>query len=252
MVPAHRFPVESLHSDLQHHRPQHLRRCRHGQGGSPGCAPGIGIGAQGQSSYVFHCDQPGPVGSFVAGNLQLSPVSAQGDQFSFYTQPAQASTAVAYGNSLAQIMGYFSDTFGAFASQPTITVAEMPDGSLPGYSAPGLLLISAREWTPRVNDRLLSQLAAGQWWGNRVPACHRVRRVDHRRAFPLRRGHVCGRIRRRGRAQQGARGFCRRRADVSNRTRRSRRPIASASIPISIIRSSRTRAPWSFTCFALR
>jgi hypothetical protein len=65
-------------------------------------------------------------------------------------------------------MGYFSDTFGAFASQPSITVAEMPDGSLPGYSAPGLLLISAREWTARVNDRLLSQLAAGQWWGYQV------------------------------------------------------------------------------------
>jgi hypothetical protein len=65
-------------------------------------------------------------------------------------------------------MGYFADTFGAFAAQPSITVAEMPDGSLPGYSAPGLLLISAREWTPRVNERLLSQLAAGQWWGYQV------------------------------------------------------------------------------------
>jgi hypothetical protein len=65
-------------------------------------------------------------------------------------------------------MGYFSDTFGAFAAQPRITVAEMPDGSLPGFSAPGLLLISAREWTPRVNDRLLSQLAASQWWGYQV------------------------------------------------------------------------------------
>ena len=139
-----------------------------GKADPPVVHPGIGVGAESQSSYVFHCDQPGPVGSFVAGNLQLSPVSAQGDQFAFYTAPAHASTAAAYGNSLAQIMGYFSDTFGAFASQPSITVAEMPDGSLPGYSAPGLLLISSREWTPRVNDRLLSQLAAGQWWGYQV------------------------------------------------------------------------------------
>ena len=130
--------------------------------------PGIGAGAQSQSSYVFHCDQPGPVGSFVAGNLQLSSISAQGDQFAFYTPPERASTASPYGNSLAQIMNYFSDTFGSFSGQPSITVAEMPDGSLPGYSAPGLLLISAREWTPRVNDRLLSQLAAGQWWGYQV------------------------------------------------------------------------------------
>ena len=138
-----------------------------GKADMPTSMPGIGD-APAQSEYVFHCDQPDPVGSFVAGTLQLSPVSTQGYQFSIYTPPGQASTAQAYGNSLAQIMSYFSDTFGAFATQPNITVAQMPDGSLPGYSAPGLLLLSARQWTARANDRMLSQLAAGQWWGVRV------------------------------------------------------------------------------------
>jgi aminopeptidase N len=138
-----------------------------GKADAPTSMPGIG-NAPGQSEYVFHCDQAEPVGSFVAGNLQLSPVSAQGYQFSIYTPPAQAATAQSYGNSLAQIMSYFSDTFGAFANQPSLTVVEMPDGSLPGYSAPGLLLISARQWTTRANDRMLSQLAAGQWWGVQV------------------------------------------------------------------------------------
>jgi hypothetical protein len=65
-------------------------------------------------------------------------------------------------------MGYFSDTFGSFGNQPSMTVAQMPDGSLVGYSAPGVLFISARQWTARVNDRLLSQLAAGRWWGDEV------------------------------------------------------------------------------------
>lgn len=138
-----------------------------GKGDSPTSMPGIGK-EPAQSEYVFHCDQAGPVGSFVAGTLQLSPVSAQGYQFSIYTPPAQAATAQSYGNSLAQIISYFSDTFGSFATQPSLTVAQMPDGSLPGYSAPGLLLISARQWTARANDRMLSQLAAGQWWGVQV------------------------------------------------------------------------------------
>jgi aminopeptidase N len=138
-----------------------------GKADAPTAMPGIGK-EPGQSEYVFHCDQAEPVGSFVAGTLQLSPVSAQGYQFSIYTPPAQAATAPSYGNSLAQIMSYFSDTFGAFAAQPSLTVAQMPDGSLPGYSAPGLLLISARQWTTRANDRMLSQLAAGQWWGVQV------------------------------------------------------------------------------------
>jgi len=131
--------------------------------------PMAGIGNQpNQSSYVFHCDQAGPVGSFVAGPLQLSPVSAQGYQFSIYTPPSQAATAQSYGSSLALIMSYFSDTFGSFATQPSLTVAQMPDGSLAGYSAPGLLLLSARQWTAKANDRMLSQLAAGQWWGVQV------------------------------------------------------------------------------------
>jgi aminopeptidase N len=65
---------------------------------------------------------------------------------------------------------YFTDAFGPLQENapPPLTIAQMPDGSLPGYAAPGLLLISARQWTTRSNDRLLSQLAAQQWWGDRV------------------------------------------------------------------------------------
>lgn len=142
-----------------------------GKSDVPNIRPGIGPGAPSQASYVFHCEQPAPVGSFVAGNLQLSPVAAEGYQFSVYTPPAQATTASAYGNSLAQIMSYYSDSFGPLGGQPGVpglTVAQMPDGSLPGFSAPGLLLISARNWTAKANTRLLSELAAGQWWGSQV------------------------------------------------------------------------------------
>lgn len=139
-----------------------------GTAGPPSIRPGIGAGAPGQASYVFHCDQPGPVGSFVAGNLQLTPAPTEGYQFSFYTPPAQAATVSSYASSLGLIMNYFADQFGPFASQPHLTVAQLPDGSLAGYSAPGLLLISARQWTTKANDRVLSQLAAGQWWGDQV------------------------------------------------------------------------------------
>jgi aminopeptidase N len=143
-----------------------------GKADPPTVQPGIGVGSPNQASYVFHCDRPGAVGSFVAGNLQLSPAPTEGYQFSFYTPAAQASTVASYAGSLAQIMSYYSETFGTLGGQqagaPSLTVAQLPDGSLAGYSAPGLLLISARQWTFKSNDRLLSQLAAGQWWGDRV------------------------------------------------------------------------------------
>jgi hypothetical protein len=140
-----------------------------GKADPPTMQPGIGKGA-GQASYVFHCDHPGPVGTFVAGALQLNPVQTEGITVSVFTPPVQASTANAYGNSLAHIILYYTDAFGPLQENapPPFTIAEMPDGSLAGYSAPGLLLISARQWTTKANDRLISQLASQQWWGDRV------------------------------------------------------------------------------------
>ena len=177
LLPARWFPLTNYPSNRYTGRfnlivPSTFAVAGTGKADAPTMQPGIGGGAPSQASYIFHCDQPGPVGSFVAGNLQLSPAPTEGYQFSFYTPPSQAATVASYAGSLGQIMSYFADTFGPLGGQadavPSLTVAQLPDGSLAGYSAPGLLLISAREWTSKANDRLLSQLAAGQWWGDRV------------------------------------------------------------------------------------
>ncbi len=139
-----------------------------GKADRPTMLPGIGKGVAGQATYVFHCDRPAPVGTFVAGSLQLNPVQTEGFDVSVYTPPAQASTAASYANSLAHILTYFSDTFGAPEGEQAWTIAQLPDGTLQGFSAPGLLLISARQWTSRANERVLSRVAAGQWWGDRI------------------------------------------------------------------------------------
>ena len=139
-----------------------------GKADPPAAQPGVAGSGQ-QTSYVFHCTQAGPVGSFVAGSLQLTSAPTEGYQFSFYTPPQQASTVSSYASALGQVMSYMTDTFGPLpGGQAPMTIAQIPDGTVAGYSAPGLLLISSREWTYKANDRLLSQLAAGQWWGNSV------------------------------------------------------------------------------------
>ena len=177
LLPARWFPLTNYPSNRYTGRfnlivPATFAVAGTGKSDPPTMQPGIGPGAPNQASYVFHCDQAGPVGSFVAGNLQFSAAPAEGYQFSIFTPPALAASAPSYAQTLAQIMSYFADTFGPLSNQagaePRLTVAQLPDGSLAGYSAPGLLLISAREWTSRANDRILSQLAAGQWWGDRV------------------------------------------------------------------------------------
>jgi tetratricopeptide (TPR) repeat protein len=144
-----------------------------GKADPPTMQPGIGRNAAGTASYVFHCDHAGPVGTFVAGNLQLTPVQSEGFNVSVFTPPAQASTANAYATSLSHIVSYFSDVFGPLdmkENDPPLTIAQLPDGTVTGFSAPGVMLISARQWGTRANDRLLSQLAAEQWWGDRVLA----------------------------------------------------------------------------------
>jgi len=139
-----------------------------GKADSPVAQPALGRGDMAKSAYTFHCDKPGRVGSFVAGSLQLSPVQTEGLNTSVYTPPAQASTANSYATSLSHIVSYFSESFGGLEAEPSWTIAQLPDGTLQGYAAPGLLLISARQWTTKANERMLSQLAAEQWWGERV------------------------------------------------------------------------------------
>jgi tetratricopeptide (TPR) repeat protein len=79
----------------------------------------------------------------------------------------QTATASGYGESLVRILNYFSAEFGPLP-QPAVAIAQIPDGSVQAYAAPGLLLVSQRQWDPKVNYRLLARLAAQQWWGYEV------------------------------------------------------------------------------------
>ena len=106
--------------------------------------------------YTFRADRPEAAGTFVAGALQLVPVKAEGLNISVYAPSSASSTAQPYGEAVARTIGIFSDMFGPLA-QPNLTVAQIPDGSLGSFAAPGLLLVSQREWTTMPNARLLGE-----------------------------------------------------------------------------------------------
>jgi hypothetical protein len=176
LLPARWFPLTNYPTNRYTGRfkidvPDTFAVAGTGKADPPILSPGIGKGAPGQASYVFHCDHAAPVGTFVAGNLQLAPVQTEGFNVSIFTPPTQANTANSYATSLAHIFSYYSDAFGPLEpreNEPPLTIAQLPDGTVPGFAAPGLMLISARQWGTRANERLLSQLAAEQWWGDRV------------------------------------------------------------------------------------
>ncbi len=61
----------------------------------------------------------------------------------------------------------FSDMFGPLHN-PDLSLAQLPDGTLRDFAAPGLLLVSKRHWDPKGADRTIAHLVAAQWWGNAV------------------------------------------------------------------------------------
>ena len=117
--------------------------------------------------YSYRVDKPEAAGTFVVAPLQLNPQRAQGMAFPIYTPAAQAATAPAYADSVANIIDFFNDAFGPLP-QPGLTVAQLPDGTVDGFAAPGLLLVSARQWSTKPNERLLADIAAHQWWGMQI------------------------------------------------------------------------------------
>jgi hypothetical protein len=146
-----------------------LGNARPGPAVSPLAAPPPPSMENERMLYTFRVEKPEAAGTFVASRLQLSPVRAEGTNFSVYTPPNLANTAQSYADALGRILDFYNGEFGALP-EPGLTIAQLPDGTVDGYAAPGLLLVSARQWTPQPNTRLLANLAARQWWGAQVMA----------------------------------------------------------------------------------
>jgi hypothetical protein len=136
---------------------------------SPAAAPPPPSMENERMLYTFRVEKPQAAGTFVFSPLQLSPLHAEGMDFSVYTPPAAAGTAQSYADTVARILDFCNGEFGALP-EPGMKVAQILDGTVDGYAAPGLLLVSARQWSAQPNARLLANLAAQQWWGVQVMA----------------------------------------------------------------------------------
>ena len=66
-------------------------------------------------------------------------MQAEGLNISVYPPANAGASASDYGNAVARIINSFSGQFGPLPN-PNLTIAPLPDGTLPGYSAPGVLL----------------------------------------------------------------------------------------------------------------
>jgi tetratricopeptide (TPR) repeat protein len=136
---------------------------------TPPPAPLPPLAPPGSLLFTFNADEPSSAGTFVVGALELVPASSEGLNVAVYVPPAAKDLAKAHGEAVARAVPIFSEAFGGL-QQPALTLVHLPGltGAPQGYSAPGLILLNARQWNARVNDRLLAQLVARQWWENEV------------------------------------------------------------------------------------
>ncbi len=130
---------------------------------------GTAADAESRIVYTFQVDRPEAAGTFVAGALQLNPVRVGGLEIAVYTPPDATATAPLHGEAVARIVGEFSGQFGPLP-EPNLSVAQIPNGTVSSFAAPGLLLVSQRQWLAMPNERLLANLVASQWWGGLVTA----------------------------------------------------------------------------------
>src|SRR5580692_3194585 len=172
LLPARWFPLTNFPSNrytatFHLNVPDSFAVAGTGKASAPTPIAGKNAVEGGRLLYTFQCDTPAPNGTFVAGELQLSPEQAEGVNVSVYAPRSAPGKPSDFAASVARSYTLFSDLFGPL-HDADVTVAQLPDGTLRDFSGPGLVLLSKRIWDPKGSDRTIARLVASQWWGNAV------------------------------------------------------------------------------------
>jgi aminopeptidase N len=117
----------------------------------------------GKVTYTYQYDQPSFPGTIVAGRYVVQPATAVGADITLYMKLGHESFAASYGQTAAKIMAFYSDKFGPLPNGH-LAIAEIEDGTVAGYTGPGLLALASRGFSTQVNYRLLAHEISHQWW----------------------------------------------------------------------------------------
>jgi tetratricopeptide (TPR) repeat protein len=172
LLPARWFPLTNFPSNrytatFHLNVPDSFAVAGTGKASTPTPTAGKTTVEGGRLLYTFQCDTAAPNGTFVAGDLQLNPKQAEGIDVAVYAPRSASGNAADFAGDVARAVTMFSDMFGPLRD-PDFTVAQLPDGTLRDFAAPGLLLLSKRIWDPKASERTIARLVASQWWGDAV------------------------------------------------------------------------------------
>ncbi|MFQ5778775.1 MAG: tetratricopeptide repeat protein [Terriglobia bacterium] len=122
--------------------------------------------AGGKTRTLFRVSEPTLAGTLIAGDYEAVE-STTGAPVTFYLRSVPHSYPSTNAETLANIIAFFSDTFGPLAA-PDVALVEIPATTWESYSAPGLLLLATSQWSSSINYRLLARGLSLQWWRNRT------------------------------------------------------------------------------------
>lgn len=126
----------------------------------------------GQVTWGFDFVKPSFPGDIAVEKGQPVKNSSDGVTTTLWFRGAEASMANAYGQATAEMMGFFTGIFG-LAPYANMTVIETADGAANGYAAPGIIFISPQSIGKQVNNNVLANQIARQWWEIQVSPVNR-------------------------------------------------------------------------------
>ncbi len=119
----------------------------------------------GQTAYVFRQQQASFPGSVIVTPLKPQTFQTAGFTTHLYFNPSvPAALTAQYAAHAANIAAFLTDTFGT-PPLNTLNLVELPADALPSFSSPGLIVLSSSSIGGAVNDNLLVDEIAQQWFG---------------------------------------------------------------------------------------
>lgn len=130
------------------------------------------LDAKGGMIFDFEWTHAGFPGTLVAGKFSGPYAANAGSHARVYLIEKNKSNrktfdAQAYAAAAVREYDFFHAKFGALDSDQ-LNIVELPEGTLPAYSAPELAAISGAQMQGESAPRLLANTIAHQWWGERV------------------------------------------------------------------------------------
>jgi len=125
--------------------------------------PSVPSRQAGRVTYHYAFDHASFPGTVIAGRYTVQPGTSVGSDIALYLKSGHENLAASYGETAAKVLAYYSSEFGPLPSGH-LAIVEIEDGSVAGYTAPGLVALASRGFTSPVNYRLLANEIAHLWW----------------------------------------------------------------------------------------